>query len=154
MPLGQRIAHMAPEGRLGILDSLQEGIISAGNGRLEMLAEAFPRLPLAFAGGVTEDESEFAEAVTPPRELFGRDLELAHAHVLEGGERLLHVACRRPCSQVDPSEQAEACRTSPGLGEVAQDAAQLVGEPRLRVERAFSMPSARASAGARHAGCP
>jgi hypothetical protein len=38
MPLGKRIAHMPPEGRLGVLDPLEEAIVSAVDGRFQVLA--------------------------------------------------------------------------------------------------------------------
>ena len=49
MPLGQRIADMAPEGRLGMLDSLQEAIIDAGKGKTPAPHLRWPRRSSARA---------------------------------------------------------------------------------------------------------
>ena len=67
MPLGQRVAHMAPEGSLGVFDPLREAVVGTGDGRLEVKAGIIgrPRSASTHPGHVAEDEPKVTQTVPP-----------------------------------------------------------------------------------------
>ena len=70
MPLGQRIPHMPPEGRLGLGNALGKFLVGAVDVLAELKAGKI-RAPasLACVGDVTDDAAEAAQAVLPARPL-------------------------------------------------------------------------------------
>ena len=76
MPLGQRIAHVAPERPRCIRDLLGELLVSAGDVLPKVKASEIR--VVALPGGIsdpTEDAGELAETVSPALERLGRRLE-------------------------------------------------------------------------------
>ena len=89
MPLGQRIAHMRPEERLGVLNLFEEPIVSP----LEGLAQVVPRLAetaVPFVGHVGEDPPEGLQPVPSKQKALAGHLKFAKAHLVECGERPEH----------------------------------------------------------------
>ena len=71
MPLGERIAHMAPEGRLRLRDPFDEVVVGPGD-VLPKVESGDVHAPAAFAclSNATEDAGEFVQRVPPtPRSL-------------------------------------------------------------------------------------
>jgi hypothetical protein len=56
---------MAPEGRLSILDSLQEAIIDASDRHLEVVGRAPEAVSTPSAGDGAEDVPELPQAIPP-----------------------------------------------------------------------------------------
>jgi len=105
MPLGQRIAHMRPEGCLGILDPLRKDFVDAGDRHLEVVGRTREAVSTPSAGSIPEDVPELPQAIPPARELFRHDLELA------GNLRLRIERCRLDalgkCDASAPSKRWE-----------------------------------------------
>ena len=77
MPFGQRLANVSPERRLGMLDLLDELLVSAADVLREVEAGKI-RAPasLAGAGNLTKMLAEAAQAVLPTLECIRRRHEL------------------------------------------------------------------------------
>jgi hypothetical protein len=102
MPLGQRIAHVAPERPRCIRDLLGELLVSAGNVLPKVKASEIR--VVALPGGIsdpTEDAGELAQTVSPPLERLDRRLER------------LSPQCQRSSDSAGP---AAGCERSPRCG--------------------------------------
>ena len=96
MPLGQCLAHMAPERRRRIRDPGDELLVGAGDVLPKVKAGNVraPALP-ACIGDVTKDAGVLAQPVPPALERLGRRMELAAGDVVEGGEGLVQMLVDR-----------------------------------------------------------
>ena len=63
MPLGQSIAHVLPEGRLGVLNPLEEPIVSRVDGVLEVVGRASEAVSAPSAGSIAEDALELPQTI-------------------------------------------------------------------------------------------
>jgi hypothetical protein len=96
MPLGQRIAYMAPEGRPGIRNLCGELPVGAGDVLPKMKARNIcAPASLACLGDPTEDGGEVVRRVSPAPDRLGRRFELAHGVLVQGGESRVQVLLDR-----------------------------------------------------------
>jgi hypothetical protein len=139
MPLGQRLAQVAPEGRSGVLDSRFELLVGASDSPSEVEAgKAVAPAAFAGVGNAAEDAGEGEQRVSPAADGLGSRLELTERNVVQGGDGLVEmlVACAHrstPRSSLRFAGETSAAAT----GEISHDPAKLMGELRPRVERRF-----------------
>jgi hypothetical protein len=95
MPLGQRIAHMPPEGRLGLTYSLRLALAESPEGLLEPETRAHNVEPSPLRCDLVEDARELTQAVLPPAEALSGRLELPRADLVERIQRFGDVVRHR-----------------------------------------------------------
>jgi len=72
MPLGQRIAHMHPEGRLSLSDSLDELLVCTGDVLSQVKRGECPRSSLPVRARPHGNAGELVQRVSPAPDRFGR----------------------------------------------------------------------------------
>jgi hypothetical protein len=137
MPLGQRLAHVAPEGRSGVLDSRFELVVGASESPSEVEAgKAVAPAAFAGVGNAAEDAGEGEQRVSPAADGLGSRLELTERNVVQGGDGLVEmlVACAHRST---PRSSLRFAGETSAPARSANDPAKVIGEPRPRVERRF-----------------